>query len=260
MIFAARNKPVGVAHLSVVQDSATRRAAPVPLALQAEQLQGAVFYQDVRIPASAFTFAGFRRWTRSPDFPERGRISYIQGIIEVDMNADEIRDHNPLKNEFITRLTNIIDNEDLGFVLSDGVRLVNEAGDVSNEPDLVFATYEAVETGRCKYVESEDGSGRCVALDGTPDLVVEVVSKHSVRKDMFELPKAYFDAGIVEYWVIIPADDGVDFRLLTRGKNEFEAVPAGADGYVYSAILKRSFLMTRSVNRIGKYKYRLLYR
>ena len=260
MIFAARNKPVGVALLSIVQDSAIRRDAPTLLALQAEQLQGSVFYQDVRIPASAFTFAGFRQWTRSPDFPERGRISYIQGIIEVDLNADEIRDHNPLKNEFITRLTNIIDNEDLGFVLSDGVRLVNEEGDLSNEPDLVFATYETVEAGRCKYVESDDGSGRCIALDGSPDLVVEVVSKHSVRKDMIELPKSYFDAGIVEYWVIIPTDDGVDFRLMTRGEKEFEPARPDAEGYVYSAVLKRSFLMTRTVNRIGKYKYRLFYR
>jgi len=211
----------------------------------------------VHIPPAAFTLHGFRQWANSPDYPERGRISYIQGEIEVDMNADELRDHNPIKVALVSALQNIIDAEDLGVVLLDGARLVNEEGDIGNEPDLVFAKWETIEAGLVKYVESEDGSGRCTELDGTPDLVVEVVSKHSVHKDTRLLPVAYFEGGIPEYWLIAPADDGVNFQLLTRGEEEYEPVVPGADGYTYSPVFERSFKLTRELNRIGKYRYRL---
>src|SRR5436190_6153053 len=122
----------------------------------------------VHIPPAAFTLGGFREWANSPDYPERGRISYIQGEIAVDMNADELRDHNPIKVALVSALQNIIDAEDLGVVLLDGARLVNEEGDLGSEPDLVFARWESIEAGLVKYVESDDGSGRYTELDGTP--------------------------------------------------------------------------------------------
>lgn len=173
------------------------------------------------------------------------------------MNADELRDHNPIKVALVAALQNIIDAEDLGVVLVDGARLINEDGDIGNEPDLVFAKWESIEAGLVSYVESEDGSGRCTELKGTPDLAVEVVSKYSVRKDTRVLPKAYFEGGIPEYWLIAPTDDGVDFKLLVRGDEEYQKASASADGYVYSPVFERSFKLTRELNRIGKYRYRL---
>lgn len=214
----------------------------------------------VHIPPTAFSLAGFRRWANSPDFPTRGRISYIQGEIEVDMNADELRDHNPLKVALVTALQNIIDAEDLGVVLVDGARLINDDADIGNEPDLVFARWGTIETGKVKYVESDDGSGRCVELEGRPDLVVEVVSKYSIHKDKVQLPQAYFDGGISEYWLITPDEDGVDFQMLIRAEDQYEPVAADANGYMYSPAFGRSFCLTRENNRIGKYKYRLLSR
>ena len=44
-----------------------------------------------RIPATARDFEGFRRWTRSPRFPDWLRIDYIAGDLELDMGIESFR-------------------------------------------------------------------------------------------------------------------------------------------------------------------------
>ncbi|HEY3997337.1 MAG TPA: hypothetical protein VGO93_00635 [Candidatus Xenobia bacterium] len=48
---------------------------------------------DVFIPPLAGDLASFRRWTTSLEFPETGRIDYLQGVLEVDMTAEELQIH-----------------------------------------------------------------------------------------------------------------------------------------------------------------------
>jgi Uma2 family endonuclease len=72
-----------------------------------------------------------------------------------------------------------------------------EAG-LSTEPDLIFATWDAFTSGRLGFVDKKDKQGDFIELVGTPDLVVEVVSDSSVRKDRVTLKAAYFTAGIPE--------------------------------------------------------------
>ena len=214
----------------------------------------------IHIPAAAASFAGFRSWANSPDYPVRGRISYIQGEIEVDMNADELHDHNPIKAAILVDLMNLIRLEKLGKVLADGVRLVNEQGEVISEPDLVFARHETIRAGKVRYVESADESGSVVEMEGTPDLVLEVVSKHSVRKDTVLLPRSYYEGGIPEYWLVTPQDQSVDFRLLVRGEDEYVPTSADADGYRFSPSFQRSFFLLRTPDEYGRWDYQLLWR
>lgn len=218
------------------------------------------FEGELIIPASAFTFDGFRAWANSPEFPRQGRICYIQGNIEVDMNADELRHHNPVKSAILADLTYLIRAEKLGKVLADGVRLVNENGDVISEPDLVFASQASIKSGKVRYVASEDESDRLIEMEGTPDLVMEVVSKHSVRKDTVELPKAYFDGGIPEYWLIEATEKTVDFQLLVRGDQVYQRSARDSDGYTWSPMLKRFFFLNRTRDELGHYDYQLLWR
>lgn len=54
---------------------------------------------------------------------------------------------------------------------------------------------------------------------GAPDLVVEIVSKSSVKKDLHEKYQVYEQAGIREYWVVHPTDRTlVIFILAPSGK------------------------------------------
>ena len=58
-------------------------------------------------------------------------------------------------------------------------------------------------------------------VEGTPDLVVEVLSPGTTRRDLGEKLRLYAEAGVIEYWIVDPrertfeflANDGGTFRL-----------------------------------------------
>ena len=54
-------------------------------------------------------------------------------------------------------------------------------------------------------------------LEGSPDLVIEVVSDGSVRKDMVRLRDQYWQAGIQEYWLIDVRGEHLLFDILRPG-------------------------------------------
>ncbi len=51
---------------------------------------------------------------------------------------------------------------------------------------------------------------------GAPDLVVEVVSKSSVKKDLHEKYSIYEQAGVKEYWIVQPQDRSLIIFTLTE--------------------------------------------
>jgi hypothetical protein len=50
---------------------------------------------DREDPLEALTFEGFRRWSHSPEFPERGRIEYLASHMEADLTLRKDREHLP---------------------------------------------------------------------------------------------------------------------------------------------------------------------
>ncbi|MDZ7648869.1 MAG: Uma2 family endonuclease [Cytophagales bacterium] len=54
---------------------------------------------------------------------------------------------------------------------------------------------------------------------GAPDMVVEVISKSSVKKDLHEKYSIYEQAGVKEYWIVQPHDRSlIIFTLTAAGK------------------------------------------
>jgi len=92
---------------------------------------------------------------------------------------------------------------------------------------------------------------------GSPDLVVEIVSDNSEEKDTEWLMSAYHAAEILEYWLIDGRDENdLRFDLLRRGPEEYVATRR-SDGWVKSAVLKRSFRLTQTKGTLGLPQYRL---
>ncbi len=55
--------------------------------------------------------------------------------------------------------------------------------------------------------------------NGVPDLVVEVISKSSVKKDLHEKFAIYEQAGVKEYWIVQPQDRSlIFFKLIENGR------------------------------------------
>lgn len=212
----------------------------------------------VRIPADVVDLQSFRRWAHSDEFPQRGKVSWLGGAIEVDMSPEEIETHNKSKTALIAGMCNHVDERDLGDVLSGGAMLVNDEADLSTEPDLMFCSWETLRTGRVVYSQKVEGAERFIDVVGAPDLVAEVVSLSSIRKDTVDLFQRYFLAGIAEYWLIDARGREIDFRIFTRAEHEYQPVEADADGYCFSPVLGASFRLVRDRGPLRWFRYRLL--
>ena len=197
-----------------------------------------VFEGQVEIPLDLRSLADFRRWATSDEFPQRGRIDYVAGRIEVDMSPEELFCHGTLKSEIHGVFYQLVKRGDLGRLFIDSTRISSVPGDVSAEPDVVFVSHEALASGRVRLVPKAGGErDRYVELEGGPDLIVEIVSDASVKKDTRLLPAAYFKAGVREYWLADARREPLVFQVHHRGQSGFEPVEPDADGFQQSTVL-----------------------
>src|SRR5262245_12023841 len=132
--------------------------------------------EDLVIPAEVYDLERFRRWSQSDQFPERGRIDYLDGQVEVDLSPEDIHRHGTLKTEISSQLYALIQKTRRGIVLIDRSRVVSPAAGLSVEPDVVVVLDATVEAGRVREVPSARGGTGVVELEGAPDLVVEILS------------------------------------------------------------------------------------
>ncbi len=54
-------------------------------------------------------------------------------------------------------------------------------------------------------------------IAGAPDLLVEVLSPHSVHRDRTEKLKLYAESGVREYWIVDPPAQQIDFFVNREG-------------------------------------------
>ncbi len=210
---------------------------------------------QLRMPASAWNHEGFRRWVKADDFPERVRAAFIDGEVFLEMSPESIESHNKVKTEITVELGRIARDEDLGEVYSDRALLTHVGAVLSTEPDVMFASWETLRTGRLKFVPRETRTDEYIELEGSPDLVVEVVSDSSVRKDRVRLRSVYARAGIQEYWIVDARAPGLELEILHLAG---DAYAEATEGPQRSHVLARSFRLDRERNPVGHWRYRLV--
>jgi Uma2 family endonuclease len=213
--------------------------------------------QPFRIPAMARDLEGFRRWARSDRFPERGRIDYIGGDLEVDMSPEELYTHGAVKSEIGTELHLRIARTDLGTVYIDRGRVSCPVAGLSVEPDVLVVLWDSIDSGRIREIPKKRtvDPERMIELEGTPDLVVEVISDSSVGKDRRRLPPRYAAAGVPELW-LVDVRRGLRFDLHVLGADGYRTVPPDADGWLVSPLLG-PVRLRRSRVRPDRWSYRL---
>ncbi len=221
----------------------------------------AVLDRDPPIPKASTipTLDAFREWMHTAA-PDRGRFWFVRGKFEADMSPEKISVHNFVKAALYVTVGSLAQKHDLGEVFPDGAFLVNEAADLGTEPDMMFCSWDCLTEGRVQVRAWRRESDGDVEVHGAPDMVVEIVSDSSVRKDNVELRQGYFDAGIPEYWLIDARGDEIDFQLLVRGVDDYVAQLADAKGYFLSPCFGRRFLLSRKAHTISGWSYRLLTR
>ncbi|HUP24424.1 MAG TPA: Uma2 family endonuclease [Thermoanaerobaculia bacterium] len=226
--------------------------------------------QQLRIPSGLDSLAAFRAWATSGDFPERGRIDYLAGEVEVEMSPEDLHAHGAVKTAIAAALHEWMTAGDRGEVFIDRARVSAPAAALSVEPDVVLVTWESLDRGRCRYVPARDSEpGRSLEIEGAPDLVVEIVSRGSRVKDTQRLPVLYARAGVPELWLVDALGAELHFEVRTlpgggRGDGEIEpgagayrVLVPDADGWVESPRLGCQVRLTRERTSRGTWRYRL---
>jgi len=201
----------------------------------------------------------FRTWAHSPRYPEFGKFSYIQGTFEADPGPMNHSAHGAVLRQLICALNQLIDGNQFGQLFISGAMFVNEQAIVATHPDIMFCTWETLESGRAG-LRSYDVCDSANEVYGSPDLAIEIVSADSAIKDKVRLKKAYFECGIPEYWLIDARGAQLEFNLFVRSDNEYRPVKADTDGYLLSPLFGRAFRLDRTPHPLVGFQYRLLSR
>ncbi|HEY8602601.1 MAG TPA: Uma2 family endonuclease [Thermomicrobiales bacterium] len=174
-----------------------------------------------------------------PDREQHLRLSYAEFAARVDESAHaEWADgeaiifmspkerHQALANLLSTLITLFAEWLRLGIVRSAPYEMRLASDGPVREPDILFIARDHLDR------VTADG------LTGPADLVIEIVSEESLRRDRADKFYEYQEVGINEYWLFDPRPrrQRADFyRLNERG--QYEPVPLDQEGRYHSAIL-----------------------
>jgi Uma2 family endonuclease len=185
--------------------------------------------ENLRMPEDAFSYEGFQRWIDSGEFPETGRIDYLGGEVEVDMSPEDLYTHGTAKTAIASKLHFLVAEAELGYVFSDSTRLKSRFADLSVEPDAIVVLRETLKAGKVRPSPAarRKSPGRYSALDGAADLVVEIVSDGSVKKDTKRLPPLYARAGIPELWTVDARGEDLRFDIQTLRGGQYDGPARG---------------------------------
>jgi Uma2 family endonuclease len=209
----------------------------------------------VDIPARVVDFASFRRWLHSGKFPEEGKICFINDRVWVDLSMEEFFIHGQVRTEIGAVLHQLVKHSKFGRFAPEGTRYSHLGTSLSTEPDGMVISNEALLAGRVRLVSGKKGDSTEVV--GSPEIVIEIVSKSSQAKDTEWAMSAYFDAEIAEYWLIdAREEDDIRFDIYKRGKKEYTA-SRRVDGSVKSGVLGKSFRLVQSEDEDGNPDYTL---
>jgi Uma2 family endonuclease len=212
--------------------------------------------QSVHVPEPFEDLEAFRSWARSEAYPDAARICYLNGEVWVDMSKEQFT-HNQIKGEMTSVLTRLVKRERRGRFFPDGYLLSNPRANLSTNPDGIFVSEERLRSGRVQLVEGVDQG--LVELQGTPDMVLEIISPSSVEKDTVVLPDLYWRAGIPEYWLVDPQTETVEFTIFRRTAKAYVR-QRKAEGWVRSSIFGRSFRLSQQADALGYPEYTLAMR
>lgn len=168
--------------------------------------------------------------------PDDGkRYELVEGMLEL-MSPAPTPKHQAISNQMQTALTNSCHSEYMIFAAP--VDLILSATEV-RQPDIVMIhrSKKEIITGK--------------GIEGTPDLVAEILSPHSVRRDKYSKMNTYAKYRIPEYWVVDPANEALEQYLLSGNKYELFAIYEKEDPVRSERLQCVSFTMGHIVDAVA---------
>jgi Uma2 family endonuclease len=186
------------------------------------------------IPGEVIDLDTFRTWVRSEEFPARGRFSFLDGQVWVEQGEPPA--HDQLRTEIVAVLSRT--SADPGQFAAGRLLLSSPFANWATQPDGLYVAWQTMHTGAVSRVL------RCkqglVEVEGTPDMVLEVIGPASVRRDTDVLRRLYGQAGIGEYWLVDARLEPPQLSVLLHGGENYLPVEP-QDGWVVSPLFGQAF-------------------
>ncbi len=155
------------------------------------------------------------------EIDEQQKVEFING--EVIFHSPVRIEHNDVTGQLYKLMDTFVDIHELGKVGFEKIMVKFPRNDY--EPDIVFFD-------KSKSKNFEKGQ----VLFPIPDLIVEVLSKGTEKRDRGIKFKDFENNGVTEYWIIHPFDKFVEQYILQ--KNKFELAKKTNNGYIESKAIK----------------------
>lgn len=155
---------------------------------------------------------------------EHVHAEWVNGEVTIFMPASPL--HQAISNFLETLLTIYVNLFKLGIVRSAPLSMRARPGGSIREPDLVFISREHLDWMTPRY------------LDGSADLVIEIISPTSTGRDRADKFYEYEEAGIREYLIVDPraGKQRVDYYVLDEN-GSYQPVLANGQGRYLSRII-----------------------
>lgn len=99
--------------------------------------------------------AWLRRWVHSGDFPETGRICFLDGQVWVDMSQKQVFTRNQRKQELNLVVGRLVKAQRPLRFFPDGLFLTDDRAQLACLPDGTFVSCQSLKSGRVHVVEGE---------------------------------------------------------------------------------------------------------
>jgi len=156
-----------------------------------------------------YSYADYLTWD------EGEKVELIDGEI-FNMSPAPSRQHQQILGELFKAFSSFLEDAECEVYFAPfDVRLFAENkrnDDINNvvQPDLTVV---------CDKDKLDDQG-----CNGSPDLIIEVISPSSIKTDRWEKYQLYEKAGVKEYWLVDPINQSVEVHHLDNANYEFQGV------------------------------------
>ena len=187
--------------------------------------------EDLTTTQNQPAFPNFAKFDDFVDwaFAQEEEYEWVDG--KVITMAPASYDHEDLFSFLLTLLRLYVRKRKLGNVLGSRYLIHLPTIRRGREPDLLFFATERQALAKKNY------------FDGAPDLVVEIISPGSIKRDRDDKYEEYEAAGVREYWLIDPDHLQADFYFLGDDAL-YHPLPLEAGNIMHSKVIAGFWLKT----------------
>lgn len=136
----------------------------------------------------------------NPQFQDYNLSQIINGK-EITLISPEIH-HQKISKRLFKIIDGYVERRELGEVYYGPLDVIFEENKNRVQPDLIYISKENSEIAENEWIR------------GTPELLVEIVSKDTFHLDTVEKKLLYEKFGVKEYWIVFPEQKTVEIYFL----------------------------------------------